>query len=225
MVFKNMRSKISIKWLLFFVSIAGSVFLITGFIFLMPDLPGVNSQAKEPAVDNQLLQNTNQDVLIETNQVMVSSEKSISVLPIRLKIPKIGLDAAIESIGLTAQGAVDVPQDPGNAAWYNIGPFPGDVGSAVITGHFGRWKNGDDSVFDNLNKLSAGDSLSIEDENGVKTNFVVRELRLYDQNETVPEVFISNDGKAHLNLITCDGIWNSTSKTFSKRLVVFTNKE
>ena len=31
-----------------------------------------------------------------------------------------------------------------------------------------------------------------------------------------------NDGN-HLNLITCDGEWNEDQKTFSKRLVVFSD--
>ncbi|PIZ82226.1 MAG: class F sortase, partial [Parcubacteria group bacterium CG_4_10_14_0_2_um_filter_41_6] len=41
----------------------------------------------------------------------------------------------------------------------------------------------------------------------------------------VPEVFNSSDGKAHLNLITCTGVWNKEDNAFSERLVVFTDKE
>lgn len=145
--------------------------------------------------------------------------------PVRLKIPGINVDAALESVGLTLKGAVDVPKGLGNAAWFNLGPRPGEIGSAVITGHYGRWKNGAGSVFDDLNKLNQGDKLYVEDDKGVITSFVVRASRSYDPNADAPEVFDSNDGKPHLNLITCEGVWNINLKSYPKRLVVFTDKE
>ena len=120
---------------------------------------------------------------------------------------------------------MDVPKERANVAWFNLGPRPGENGSAVIAGHYGRWKNGKGSVFDNLHKLRKGDKIYVEDENGVIITFVVRESRRYDPNASVGDVFGSNDGKAHLNLITCEGVWDKVSKTYSKRLVVFTDKE
>jgi LPXTG-site transpeptidase (sortase) family protein len=144
--------------------------------------------------------------------------------PVRLTIPRIGVDAVLESVGLTAEGAVAVPKGPANAAWFDLGPRPGEVGSAVITGHFG-WKDNLPAVFDDLSSLRAGDSLLVEDEKGVVTVFVVRELRTYGEYEDAPDVFSSSDGKAHLNLVTCEGIWNKSSKSYSKRLVVFADKE
>lgn len=142
----------------------------------------------------------------------------------RLKIPRIHVDASVEYVGLTPDGAMGVPTDPDTVAWFNLGPRPGETGSAVIDGHFG-WKDGIPAVFDNVHKLHKGDMLSVEDKNGVTTTFVVRELRLYDQHENAVDVFSSSDGKAHLNLITCTGVWNKNQKSYSERLVVFTDKE
>jgi LPXTG-site transpeptidase (sortase) family protein len=120
---------------------------------------------------------------------------------------------------------VGTPEGPSDTAWFNIGPRPGDNGSAVIAGHYGPWKTGQGSVFDNLNNLKIGDKIYIEGEKGTTATFVVRELRTYSQNEYAPEVFNSSDGKAHLNLITCEGTWSDAQKTYSNRLVVFTDKE
>jgi len=145
-------------------------------------------------------------------------------LPARLKIPAIGVDAAVEYMGLTADGAMDTPKVPENVGWYKLGQRPGEIGSAVITGHFG-WKNGKAAAFDNLKSLQPGDTLFIEDDKGVSTTFVVRELKTYGKNDNSAPVFGSSDGKSHLNLITCEGTWDSVSKSYSKRLVVFTNKE
>lgn len=147
-----------------------------------------------------------------------------SGLPVRLTIPSIGVDASLESVGLTPKGAMDVPTGPANAAWFSLGPHPGEEGSAVIAGHYG-WKDGLPAVFDDLSTLQKGDTVYVEDENGVRTTFVVRELRSYGEYEDAPEVFGSIDGKAHLNLVTCEGIWDTVSKSYAKRLVVFADKE
>ena len=54
--------------------------------------------------------------------------------------------------------------------------------------------------------------------------FVVRKIQSYDPGEDASEVFVSNDGKPHLNLITCDGVWDKQAKQYSKRLVVFSDR-
>lgn len=145
--------------------------------------------------------------------------------PVRLKIPEINVDSAIESLGLAIDGAMDVPEGPRDVAWFNIGPRPGENGSAVIAGHYGTWVGGAGSVFDDLNKLKKGDKLYVEYEKGIIITFVVRESRTYDPKADASDVFGSNDENPHLNLITCDGIWNKVSKSYSERLVVFTDKE
>jgi len=144
--------------------------------------------------------------------------------PVRLKIPKINVDAAVEHVRLAPDGAMDVPKDMNNVAWFELGQRPGENGSAVIDGHYG-WKHGKPSAFDDLYKLRKGDELYIEDETGATTAFVVRESQRYDPKANTSGIFGSSDGKAHLNLITCEGTWGKIKKSYSKRLVVFADKE
>lgn len=145
-------------------------------------------------------------------------------LPARLEIPKIKVDAALDYVGVTSKGELGVSPGPANAAWYDQGPRPGQTGNAVIDGHFG-YKNHIPAVFDNLHALQKGDKLYIKDIKGLTTIFVVRELRTYGSNDYAPAIFRSSDGKAHLNLITCQGDWNKTQKNYPSRLVVFADKE
>ncbi len=152
------------------------------------------------------------------------AEQSGPGLPVRLTIRKITVDANIEHLGLTPQGAMAVPEGSADVGWYALGPRPGEEGSAVIAGHEG-WKDAKPAVFDTLHTLSKGDIVSVEDEKGVITSFVVREIRTYSQTEDTSNVFGSTDGKAHLNLITCEGVWDPIKKTYANRLVVFTDKE
>jgi len=153
-----------------------------------------------------------------------SLEHASSTLPSRLIIPKIGVDAAVEYVGLTPSGAMGTPKGPAEVAWFNQGPRPGEIGSAVITGHFG-WKDNIPAVFDEIHTLRTGDTLYVEDGKGTVITFVVREIRTYDEKADASDVFGSSDGKAHLNLITCEGVWDAVSKNYSKRLVIFTDQE
>lgn len=150
----------------------------------------------------------------------VETQKERRELPRRLIIPTINVDAAIVYVGLTSKGAMEVPKKTVDVGWFNLGPRPGERGSSVIAGHF-NGENGEVGVFINLNKLKEGDRVYIEDNNGTTTSFVVRTSRTYDPGYA-DDVFSGSDS-AHLNLITCDGVWDGVKKTYSKRLVVFTD--
>lgn len=142
-------------------------------------------------------------------------------MPVRLVIPKIGINATITDIGLTSSGNMEAPNTNDIAGWYKYGPKPGNDGSAVLGGHFGV---GEQAIFTDLNQLDKGDTLSIIDDQGQRASFVVREVRTYAQDSQPNEVFNSLMG-AHLNLITCDGAWESEKRTYSQRLVIFTDRQ
>jgi sortase A len=199
-------SKISLKKaLLIIIFFEFVLFLIIFFYPNLKDLKG-----RTPFVEN---------VAAFSNQGQSNLE-----LPLRLKIPSINIDTSIEYLGLTSDGAMDVPKGPTDVAWFDLGPRPGEVGSAVIAGHFG-WKDGIPAVFDNLYKLQKGDKIYVESQKGTVITFVVRESKIYDSEANVESVFNSSDGKAHLNLVTCTGVWNVIEKSRSERLVIFTDKE
>ncbi|MFZ2038731.1 MAG: class F sortase [Minisyncoccia bacterium] len=168
------------------------------------------------------IENGDRNVL-NGNNIVEEIDNSLA-LPIRLKIPSLGIDAPVESLGLTTDGSMDVPKSPDNVGWFELGPYPGEIGSAVIAGHYG-WKDNLPAVFDNLSKLKKTDKIYVEDKEGIITTFVVREIRSFGENDETLDVFNSTDGKAHLNLITCEGIWNASNKSYSKRLIVFTDRE
>lgn len=144
--------------------------------------------------------------------------------PVRLKIPKLSVDAAMEHLGITPRGDMQSPSSPKSAGWYKFGANPGNKGSAAIAGHFGTGSYRGQSVFDNLHMLDKGDSVSVEDETGAIAMFTVQELQIYARDEIVLRVFNSSDGKAHLNLITCQGKWIPAEQTYENRLVVFADK-
>ena len=195
---------------LFFVGLALYVALL--FYFISTDSIQKNSEA---SIENTIaLQQQEQENLL------VSAVGK----PVRLKIPKINLDSTVEFVGLTPDGAMDVPKERTDVAWFELGPRPGEDGTAVIAGHYGQ-KNKKTSAFDNLYKLRQGDKVYVEDDKGTIITFVVRGNRRYDPQADASAVFGTNTGSSHLNIVTCEGDWNKTSESYSTRLVVFTDKE
>lgn len=192
-----MRSNISFTWSLIVISIVGIAF--SSIIILYGEISPVSSE-------------------------MVFPLQTAPLLPMRLLIPKINVDASIESVGLAADGAMAVPAGPADAAWFDLGPRPGAIGSAVIAGHEG-WKDNIPAVFDDLYKLKKGDKIYVEEKTGITIAFTVSSSATYDQNADPSEVFFSTDGKAHLNLITCEGVWNAAEQSYSDRLVVFADED
>lgn len=133
-------------------------------------------------------------------------------LPVRIIIPTINLNAAIESVGLTADGSMDVPSNFDDTAWYQLGPRPGESGNAVIAGHVDSAVQGT-AVFWNLRNLAPGDGIVVVSDDGTEHHFVVIRMERYDD-ATAPlnRIFGAADG-THLNLITCD-----TDSPFDKRI-------
>ncbi len=213
-------SKIALRWSPIIVAVTGCT-LSFGlfFVFLLRQSPNVALAAS----GGETVQ-TNQKVSVEAVVAAPVQKKVVFGIPVRLTIPKIRVDAAVEQVGLALDGSVGVPKGPVNAAWFNRGPHPGNIGSAVITGHYGRWKGGLATVFNNLNQLQPGDKIYMKDAQGVVSTFVVRSLRDYNAAADAMDVFGSTDGRSHLNLITCEGVWNAASKSYPKRLVVFSDK-
>ncbi len=160
---------------------------------------------------------------VETLAASKAPSKISYARPVRLVIPKIGLDAAVEDVGLTADNAMASPSGPDTVGWYKLGPRPGNKGSAVIDGHSG-YADGTAAAFDDLPELHKGDTLYVEDARGRLATFVVRRTKLYARDADAAEVFAPTASR-RLNLITCTGSFDVAAGTHSQRLVVFADLE
>ncbi len=145
-------------------------------------------------------------------------------IPMSIKIPSIKVNAAVKKVSLTSDGSMGAPKASLDTGWFSLGPRPGETGSATISGHVNSMTS-NNAVFTNLRKVKPGDKISVKDDKGAVISFVVRGSKKYAAAADATDVFSSKDGKAHLNLITCDGVWNKKAQQYSKRLVVFTDRE
>ena len=140
------------------------------------------------------------------------------IVPARLKIPSLGVNAKVESVGVKADGAMATPSNFDNVAWYSLGAKPGAQGSAVFAGHVNNalLKSG---VFERLSQIKNGDYITVEDSAGKALVYKVSSVEEY-QPDAPTDALFATTGPSRLVLITCDGEWVPSARSYDKRLVV-----
>ena len=146
---------------------------------------------------------------------------SPALVPVTIIIPKLGIQTAVEAVGLTDTNNMDVPKNAADVAWYMHGPKPSEEGNAVIAGHYDT-PTGRPAIFYHLRILEIGDEIEIISQNGVHSTFAVVEKSTIPYDVfTSDYIFKTRPGK-NLNLITCGGLWDSKKKVYSDRIVIYT---
>ncbi len=143
-------------------------------------------------------------------------------IPSELIIPAIGVNAAIQPVGVLPDGSLQATLSYYKVGWYKYGPVPGAPGSAVIEGHLDTIDS-PYAVFFDLDKLKPGDQVDVRDANGQIAHFKVIDTKLFPYDAPTNDIFATNtQGESMLNLITCEGKWIPEKKIYDERLVVFT---
>ena len=160
----------------------------------------------------------------ETQEPPLVSATQPPGLPVRLAIDtgRVRVDAPVEYVGLTPDGAMGTPDGWWNVAWYRLGPRPGEPGNAVLAGHLDSTAG--PAVFWDLERLNPGDIVSVIDDRGQTIHFRVTRTQVYYTDDApLNEIFGPAQG-SHLNLITCDGSFDPAAGVYDRRLVVFTDR-
>ena len=156
------------------------------------------------------------DPLIQQEVQGISVEPFV---PTRVVISSIGVDAQVESVGKTAEGAMSTPKALANLGWYSLGAKPGASGNAVFAGHVNN-SLGFRGVFKELSKIKEGDTVEVRGAGGAKLTYTVESITSYKENEAPLRDIFANSGSPGVALITCEGEWDEATSTFDNRLVV-----
>ena len=140
-----------------------------------------------------------------------------SVPPTRLAIPKLGVDAVVEAVGVAADGSMAVPSQPDHVAWYQPGVKPGDAGDALFDGHLDWWTG--PAVFWHLANLRRGDQVNVVRADGSQLIFTVDSTTTYPWNART-DGLVTTTGPPSISLVTCSGTWDRQRQTYLNRLVV-----
>src|SRR5256885_7656160 len=143
--------------------------------------------------------------------------RQVDMKPVRLVIASIHLDARIEARGLDARRNLDTARDPNDAAWYDLGPVPGQPGNAIINGHVDWWSG--DAVFSRLGRVRPGEVIQVVRADGGIVLFRITALQRVTAGTRIAALFAPSRA-ATLTLITCAGVWNPLTLSNTERLLV-----
>lgn len=145
---------------------------------------------------------------------------AMTFAPATIRIPAIGVDAAVVPVGVTPEGAMEAPEQYHEVGWYAPGPIPGEIGRAVLAGHVDS-RTGP-AVFYRLDQLQPGDQIAVGFGGGyTERTFTVRESRQLPADGSPAVVVFSPTDKTELILITCSGSFDRTAGRYLERLVVY----
>ena len=141
--------------------------------------------------------------------------------PVRLQIPAIGVSVSVSELGLNHDGTVQVPTDIQRPGWFDLGPTPGQEGSAVILGHVDSFRG--PAVFYRLRAMKPGERVDVRLADGVTTRFVVRSVAMYSKAHFPGRLVYTSHGYSGLQLVTCGGTFDSQTGHYLSNIVVFTS--
>lgn len=138
-----------------------------------------------------------------------------------LTIDSLSVKARIRKLGVKANNELDAPKNIYDAGWYEGSSRPDEAGAMLIDGHVqGPTKPG---IFMNLSKLKAGDAISVERGDGKTITYHVVKSQTYEAANMDMQVTLNSvdPAKNGLNIISCAGQYDTKTKNYTQRLVVF----
>lgn len=142
-----------------------------------------------------------------------------AVVPSRLRVPSVELDAPLDPVGVRDDGLMEIPDDGSRAGWYEHGPTPGDAeGSAVLAGHVDTQEGlGAMAALRDVD-LGARVEVGLDDGSTVIYEVVGRET--IEKSELPAAELFDRAGPERLTLVTCGGPWRSEASSYRDNVVV-----
>lgn len=139
--------------------------------------------------------------------------------PARVRIPAIGVDAHLESLGIGEDRTLDAPVDFDSAGWFAEGVVPGDIGPAIIAGHVDSASG--PAVFARLHELMPGNEILVELSDGTVRTFVVAGAQQSAKAQFPTSDVYDAVPRPELRLITCAGVFDGATSHYRDNLIVY----
>jgi hypothetical protein len=138
--------------------------------------------------------------------------------PIKLTIPALGVEAAVEAVGVDPDGAMSTPTNPDDVAWYQRGPGMGVPGNVIFAAHV-NW-DGRLRPFGLLHRLEEGDAIQVIDAQGRGFEYVVESSHWVRAEGAPLEEIFAQPNQPLVTLITCGGEYVAATREYLDRLIV-----
>lgn len=143
------------------------------------------------------------------------------VPPTGLSIDALGISLPVESVGVQADGQMEIPPAAEIAGWYRFGAAPGDAeGTVVIAAHVDSVASAGLGPFAKLGDVSIGDAVRVTKADGAVVTYAVTGRSSVAKPEVGWGDIFSRDGGHRLILVTCGGVWHEDRRSYSDNVIV-----
>jgi sortase family protein len=142
--------------------------------------------------------------------------------PVRLRIPALHVDSAVQRLGLQADGTVAVPKRTDVAGWYERGPRPGQPGPAVILGHVDSHTG--PGIFINLATLRAGTLVRVDLADGSTVMFRISRIERVSKTRFPTDLVYAPTLDPTLRLVTCGGSFDHSRGSYRDNVIAFADQ-
>lgn len=152
------------------------------------------------------------------DRVPTGSQLPVDTQPSRLVIDRIAVDVPLARLGLTDDGALQVPTDPQDVGWWRS---QRRASPTVIVGHVDS-KTGP-AVFFQLDELRKGDTVTVhyrEPKGSSVASFLVRDLERVGK-DSFPSERVYRGAADELRLVTCGGRFNRKTGHYVDNVIVY----
>lgn len=137
--------------------------------------------------------------------------------PTSVAIPSIGATLSVVPTGVTADGAMEIPDDPRVAGWYRFGPGPAnDTGATVLAAHIDSQARV--GPLAQLRGATPGDEIIVTT-GDQKVRYVIERVDSYPKTVIDLDSVFDRDGSPRLHLVTCGGEWDPSTGSYEDNII------
>lgn len=139
--------------------------------------------------------------------------------PVRVSVADAGIDVPVIPVGVDANDAMELPEDPAVAGWYRFGPGPqSPEGRAVISAHVDMPGYGI-GPFSRIRDLAQGTLIEVTDDTGKLTRYRLDSVTYYRKADLPVDDLFARSGSPTLVLITCGGPFDASIGRYQDNVV------
>ncbi|WP_141576766.1 class F sortase [Actinomadura sp. WMMA1423] len=143
-------------------------------------------------------------------------------VPVRIRIPAIGVDAPVTALGLNPDGTVQEPslRQPWLTSWYEGGAAPGERGPAAFYGHVDTRASGP-AVFYDLGRLRRGAQVRVLRRDGRTAVFQITSVEQVRKSRFPTGRVYGRTAEPTVRLMTCGGEFDPVKRSYKDNIIAY----
>lgn len=139
--------------------------------------------------------------------------------PVRVQVEGTGIDLEVIPGGVEANGAMALPDNHYQAAWYRYGPAPGaEEGSSVLAAHVDS--RTEQLPIAGLKDVAEGTILTVTREDGSILRYATEGVENIAKRSLDGHRLFDRTGEPRLKLVTCGGEWLEAQDDYEDNVVL-----